>query len=84
MQQKIVSIRDSAADSFMRPFTVPTVGMAIRAFTDEVNRVSPDNQMNVHPSDFELFEIGEFDEQTGMVCSIPPRSISRAIDVKTS
>lgn len=83
MQYKIVSVRDSAADAFMRPFIVPTIGMAIRAFTDEVNRASADNQMNVHPSDFELFEIGEFDESTGMVCSIPPRSISRAIDVKT-
>jgi hypothetical protein len=65
MKMVICSIRDSAADAYGRPFFLPSVGVAIRSFTDEVNRSSEDNQIYQHPEDFDLFELGEFDDTTG-------------------
>lgn len=78
---KIVSVRDSAMNAFGRPIFVPSLGVAIRSFTDEVNRKDDNNQMNVHPDDFELFEIGEFEEADGLLVACPPRSLARAKDV---
>ena len=65
MKMVICSIRDSAADAYGRPFFLPSVGVAIRSFTDEVNRPSEDNQIYQHPEDFDLFELGEFDDTSG-------------------
>lgn len=61
----IVSVRDSAANAFGRPLFVQSQGVAMRSFADEVNRVDPQNEMNKHPEDFELFELGTFDDRSG-------------------
>lgn len=78
-----MAIRDSAVDAFTRPFPVNHIGQAMRGFTDEVNRT--DSEMNKHPSDYELFELGTFDEETGKFENLEsPRSLARAKDVKVS
>ena len=64
MLMVVVSIKDRAADAFGRPAFVASLGVAIRSFTDEVNRDNPDNQMFAHPDDFDLYEIGTFDDST--------------------
>lgn len=61
----ICAIRDSAIDSFLRPLFVNAPGQAIRSFTDEVQRADPTNDLNKHPSDFELYTLGQWDDQTG-------------------
>lgn len=83
MKLVVVAVRDSAVDAFMRPFFVPTVGVAIRSFRDEVTRA--ESEMFKHPSDYELFEIGEFDEDIGRFENLSaPRSLLRAVDCKES
>lgn len=67
MKQIIVAIKDRAAEAFMRPWFVPTVGMAVRSFIDEVNRAADDNNLYRHPDDFELYEIGVYDDSTGRI-----------------
>jgi len=62
----VCSIKDRAADAYGRPFYVPAVGVAIRSFQDEINRSAADNQMNQHPDDFDLFEFGTFDDNSGL------------------
>lgn len=66
MKLIIVAVRDRAADAFMRPYFVPALGLAIRSFQDEVNRSSADNPMWVHPEDFDLYELGTYDEDRGV------------------
>lgn len=66
MKMIVCSIKDRAADAFGRPFYVPAVGVAIRSFQDEVNRAADDSQIYQHPEDFDLFELGEFDDATGL------------------
>jgi len=80
----VVSVKDRAADVFNRPFFVPHRNVAIRDFTDEVNRVAGDNQLNKHPDDFDLYLFGEFDDARGVFLNNEPQVLVRAKDVLQS
>lgn len=73
MIQVVVAVKDRAADAFGRPFFVQTQGVAIRSFMDEVNRQAEDNQLYQHPDDFDLFELGTYDDSTGMIAMTEPK-----------
>lgn len=73
----VLAVRDRAANAFMRPIFVNTVGQAVRSFSDEVNRAAPDNAMHGHPEDFDLYELGKYDEETGRFeCLESPRQVA--------
>lgn len=65
MQICVVAVYDNAAGAFGRPFFVNSKGLAIRSFSDEVNRASDDNQLYMHPDDFVLHLIAMWDDDTG-------------------
>lgn len=65
----IVAVRDRAVAGFMPPIFVSHVGMAVRSFSDEVRK--PDTQFNAHPDDFDLFELGSFETDTGRFELLP-------------
>lgn len=79
---QIYAVYDSAAGCFNRPFFLPSNGVAVRSFTDEVNRDAPDNSLFHHASDFVLHCFGSFDDNSG-VFEISPRPVIvvRAADV---
>ena len=66
MKLVLCSVKDRAADAYGRPMFVPSIGVAIRSFSDEVNRQDAENQLFNHPDDFDLYEMGEFDDNTGL------------------
>lgn len=66
MIQFICTVKDRAADAFGRPMFVPSTGVAIRSFSDEINRNHAENQLYNHPDDFDLYELGQFDDNTGL------------------
>ena len=66
MKLNICSVKDRAADAFGRPMFVPSIGVAIRSFSDELNRSDADNQLYNHSDDFDLYEFGVFDDNTGL------------------
>ena len=79
----IVSVKDSAAEAFGRPMYLQSIGVAIRSFTDEVNREDKDNQLFNHPDDFDLYELGVFDDSIGKYeLRDNPTVIVRGKDVK--
>ena len=80
----VVCVKDRAAEVFNRPFFVPHRNVAIRDFTDEVNRVAADNQLNKHPDDFDLYLLGEFNDNTGEFSISTPQVLVRAKDVLQS
>lgn len=81
MRLQVVSIFDSAMNEYITPFFVPAVGMAVRSFSDEVLKES--SPMYAHPEDFELFHLGEFDSDVGVLASLPdPVRLARALDYK--
>jgi len=59
----VVAVFDNAVKAFGRPVFVPAVGAAIRSFIDEVN--GKDTELSKHPEDFELFQLGSFNEEDG-------------------
>jgi hypothetical protein len=70
MKQIICTVYDRAAETYGRPMFVPSIGVAIRSFTDEVNRNHADNQLFNHPDDFDLYELGEYDDQTSRITTL--------------
>lgn len=62
----VCAVFDRAVQAFNRPLFVPHQNVAIRSFTDEVNRVDAENQLAKHPEDFELHILAAFWEETGM------------------
>lgn len=64
---QVISLYDVKAAAYIPPQCVQSVGAAVRGFADEINRAAADNVMYQHPSDFLLYLLGEFDDQTGRV-----------------
>lgn len=84
MRQVICVVRDAKSELFGRPMFVQQPGVAIRMFTDEVNREERDNQLYTHPEDFSLYEIGHYNDIEGKL--IPhdiPKLLVHADQVKT-
>lgn len=80
---KVCSVRDRAADVFGRPFFTPSRGVAVRSFTDHINS-KDDSEMVKHPSDFELYQLADFDDETGKFENLEaPKMLARGEDVKT-
>jgi len=85
MKQIICTVKDRAADAYGRPMFVPSAGVAIRSFSDEINRNNADNQLYNHPDDFDLYELGEFDDNTGLFSlHEQPKLLSLGKQVKIS
>lgn len=59
----MLAIFDKAIESYGRPFSAPTRAAGARAFADEVNRAG--SEMNRHPQDYVLYEVGHFDDSSG-------------------
>lgn len=76
----IITVRDSAADSFHAPLFFPALGMAERWFKDECNSGNPDSQMARHSSDFDLYQLGTYDPVTAELSPEVPRLILRGSD----
>lgn len=76
MIYKVFSIFDSKAAVFERPYFAPTTGAGIRTFQDAC--ADPQTMLHRHPEDFHLFEIGEYDDQTGAMASTQPQSLGTA------
>jgi len=62
---KIFSIYDSKAEAYLKPFFAVTRGVALRSFTTACQDESSD--FHQYAGDYTLFEIGMFDERTGVL-----------------
>lgn len=76
------TVFDSAAQAYNRPIFVGHANLARRSFQVEVNRRDKDNQMFSHPDDFELYELGFFDDSDASFHLHPsPVLVCRAKDM---
>lgn len=64
MISQCFAVRDKAVGAFLGPFFVRSKGEAIRSFGDAVN--DPKHQFARHLNDYALFQLGSFDDQSGM------------------
>lgn len=65
---KVYSIRDTKAEYFGTPFFAQSRGVALRMFSDLVN--DSRSAISKHPEDYALFEIGNYDDQVGVVSGV--------------
>lgn len=71
---KLFCVQDMAAGSFLPPFVDQTDGVACRRLRD----VLVDNSSHAfakHPSDYALWQVGEFDEFSGSVAPCVLRQV---------
>lgn len=64
MKYIVYSIRDSKV-GFTPPVTDQSDQSAIRGFAFAIN--NPENIMNFAPKDFDLYKVGEFDSEKGVL-----------------
>lgn len=76
---KIFSVLDTKADAYMMPICCATAGVALRSFEDSVNDGS--SPFYKHPEDYILFEVGSFDEATGILTPSMSEPVARGVDL---
>lgn len=77
MKVMMFSVLDAAVSTYDRPFFARTKGEAIRSLMDAAREKS--TNLNMHPSDFSLFLVGEFDQSLGIL--IPRDAPEKIVDV---
>lgn len=75
MKLHMYAIHDGAVNAYGTPFFVFNDAVASRVFDDLCANDSTD--VYRHPSDFALYHIGLYDDESGSVISSPPRIIGR-------
>lgn len=78
MSVLLFTVFDSATKLFLPTFEARTVEDAIRKFRTTVNM--PDSQLHKFPEDYTLFQVGEFNQDTGeLVPLATPHSLGVAV-----
>jgi len=67
---KMFSVVDTKVGAFMNPFYAMTNGQAMRMFGDSVQDGKGPAAM--HPEDYELYYVGEFDDGAGRLDGVVP------------
>lgn len=63
MKMQVMAIFDKALGAYMRPWFAQAIGQATRMFQDELANTQGD--MHKHPEDYNLYHLGEWDDQQG-------------------
>lgn len=65
MKTKMFAIYDGKCKAYRFPHENLHAGAAIRDFQDKA--ASKDNTIGLHPEDFTLYEVGEYDDSNGQL-----------------
>lgn len=72
MIHKVFAVRDTCVGSFMLPMFFQNSAAAVRALGDAVNAPpSKDNLFGTHPEHFQLWYVGSFEDETGVLIPHP-------------
>lgn len=67
----VIAMYDTVAEIFTPPMFVPSVGVAYRDLQDVAARGGEGNVLAAHGGDFQVFQLGTYDEQTGVFSPLP-------------
>lgn len=80
---KLFAVKDKSMDTFLSPQAIPHHAQALRQWEEMCN--DPSTSFCKHPKEFALYELGEFNVDTGRLTSLEvPHLLSNASDVKRS
>lgn len=74
MIHQLVSVYDIKSCFYSKPVAVPADGAAIRSVQDAVNDKS--TEYAKHPEDYQLFNLGTYDDITGEIVSTKPKLLA--------
>lgn len=72
MKHACFAVRDTCIGAYNMPMFFHNSAGAVRALGDAVNRAKEDNSYYQHPEHYQLYEIGTFDDETGVFEPIVP------------
>lgn len=81
MKRFVYLLRDLATESFSVPMFFQSEAEARRSIGDAASRPSDDNLMNQHPEHFMVYYAGTYDDQDGLISSVPAEFVFRVTDV---
>lgn len=76
MQKFIFSVRDIAADVYSNPFTSSNQQTATRDFAHAC--MDPASALSKNPEDFQLYQLGSFDDELGVLEGHQPKLVANA------
>lgn len=83
MTMNLYSVYDRAAGIYNAPFMAHSDRDAIRSFTLAMQNAPADTPQSTNPGDFELFRVGSYDQNAGLLFSeTPVIMIFRALDIR--
>ena len=83
MIKKVFTVYDAKAQAFLTPFFETASGIANRIFMEACQ--NPEHHFWKYAEDFTLFELGEFDDNTGQFTNLPaPEMIEIAMHHKNT
>lgn len=74
MKLEMMAIYDSASAAYLPPFVVATVAMMQRQLQEQAER-DANHSFVKYSEQFVVFHLGAFDNETGLVTSMPPTSL---------
>lgn len=82
MRLHVFAVRDNGAEMFLAPFYVRAKGEAVRTFIDLINDVK--SPFSKAPHDFDLYSLGEWDDQNGEFSTAGILKLMSGLDVVAS
>lgn len=70
MKMQILAMRDVKVGMYMQPFAALNVPSASRDLTDALTTDQKHLPWQKHPEDFELYQTGVFDDETGLTTGL--------------
>jgi hypothetical protein len=78
---EMYSVSDIKGKLYMQPFLARTRGEAIRSFTEAIK--DKNTMISKYPEDYNLYKIGLFNQNTGILKGIEHESLGKASDFIT-
>lgn len=78
MRHKVFAVFDSKAEAYLQPFFTYTAGQATRSFSDAV--LDEGHQFHKHAGDYTLFQIGEYEDENGVLSSTSHINLGCALE----
>lgn len=79
MIHKVFAVYDGKAEAYGMPIFLPTIGLALRSFEDQCN--NPESPMAMHPEDYGLFHLGDYDQEKGKFMNLEqPKHLGMALE----
>lgn len=83
MKILICAVYDRVAQIYGTPNFVQSKGATVRAFADQINRADENSQLYMHPDDFDMYYLGEYDDTTAEFTQAEkPELLARGANLK--